>query len=96
MDWLAHIDVDEFLWPETGVAEALTALPAQAFTARVRPAEALAPDTPDFYAPATAFKAMHIDRTARSSLLEARVYVGKQSCSGGYVSRLDVTLDKRD
>ncbi|TMV14793.1 glycosyltransferase family 2 protein [Arenibacterium halophilum] len=73
VDWLAHIDVDEFLWPETGVAEALTALPAQAFTARVRPAEALAPDTPDFYAPATAFKAMHIDRTARDRST-ARLY----------------------
>ncbi|MEC7257247.1 MAG: glycosyltransferase family 2 protein, partial [Pseudomonadota bacterium] len=58
-------DTDEFLWPETSVAEALAALPDHARTARVRPAEALAPDTPDAYAPATAFKAMHIDRAAR-------------------------------
>jgi len=63
--WLGHIDVDEFLWPETSVAGALAALPDTAQTARVRPAEALAPDDPDPHAPATAFKAIHVDRAAR-------------------------------
>lgn len=42
VDWLAHIDVDEFLWPETSVAAHLAALPATALSARVRPIEALA------------------------------------------------------
>ncbi len=41
VDWLIHIDVDEFLWPASPVAAQLAALPASAQTARVRPAEAL-------------------------------------------------------
>lgn len=65
VDWLGHIDVDEFLWPETTVTGALAALPAGTLTARMRPAEALAADTPDPFAPATAFKALHVDRAAR-------------------------------
>jgi hypothetical protein len=73
VDWLGHIDVDEFLWPETSVAEALAALPDHARTARVRPAEALAPDTPDAHAPATAFKAIHVDRAERDRST-ARLY----------------------
>ncbi|MDX1785514.1 MAG: glycosyltransferase family 2 protein [Roseovarius sp.] len=43
VDWLAHIDVDEFLWPECPIAEQLADLPDTARTARMRPIEALAP-----------------------------------------------------
>ncbi|RKF15022.1 glycosyltransferase family 2 protein [Roseovarius spongiae] len=43
VDWLAHIDVDEFLLPEAPLARQLAALPAAAPTARMRPVEALAP-----------------------------------------------------
>src|SRR5690554_3668426 len=43
VDWLAHIDVDEFLHPAgASVADQLAALPQNARTARVRPIEALA------------------------------------------------------
>lgn len=42
LDWLIHMDVDEFLWPDGDVASHLDALPASAACARVRPAEALA------------------------------------------------------
>ncbi|MBC7133668.1 MAG: glycosyltransferase family 2 protein [Roseovarius sp.] len=47
VDWLAHIDVDEFLWPETPLPEQLAALPEDTLSARVRPIEALAPDPDD-------------------------------------------------
>lgn len=42
VDWLAHIDVDEFLLSSTSIAAALDALPAPAQCARVRPMEQLA------------------------------------------------------
>lgn len=42
LDWLIHMDVDEFLWPEADVNGHLDALQANAVCARVRPAEALA------------------------------------------------------
>jgi hypothetical protein len=47
VDWLAHIDVDEFLWHETPLSEQLAALPEDCLSARVRPVEALAPDPDD-------------------------------------------------
>ena len=47
VDWLAHIDVDEFLWPARPVAAQLAALPAHNRSARVHPIEALAPDPDD-------------------------------------------------
>ena len=46
-DWLAHIDVDEFLLPDRPVAEILAALPPDVLSARMRPMEVLArPDRP--------------------------------------------------
>ncbi|MBK0328553.1 glycosyltransferase family 2 protein [Rhodobacteraceae bacterium F11138] len=42
VDWLAHIDVDEFLWPATPLADQLSGLPADCGCVRVRPIEALA------------------------------------------------------
>ena len=42
VDWLAHIDVDEFLWPTTDIAGCLAALPPDTLCARVRPMEMLA------------------------------------------------------
>lgn len=47
VDWLAHIDVDEFLWPGAPLTEQLAALPETARSARVTPIEALAPDPGD-------------------------------------------------
>ena len=42
VDWLIHMDVDEFLVADMKIARLLAALPADTLTARVRPAEALA------------------------------------------------------
>ena len=49
VDWLAHIDVDEFLWPDADrpLHTQLAALPADTLSARARPIEALAPDPAD-------------------------------------------------
>jgi hypothetical protein len=47
VDWLAHIDVDEFLWPAAPIADQLAALPSDTRSARVHPIEALAPDPDD-------------------------------------------------
>jgi len=47
VDWLAHIDVDEFLWPARPLPAQLAALPEETLSARVRPIEALAPDPAD-------------------------------------------------
>lgn len=47
VDWLAHIDVDEFLWPASSLAAQLATLPADSLSARIRPVEALASDTDD-------------------------------------------------
>jgi len=42
VDWLLHIDVDEFLWPDRSITEQLAELPEDCLVARVRPAEAMA------------------------------------------------------
>lgn len=42
LDWLGHIDVDEFLLSERAVAELLAEVPIQCAFARIAPAEALA------------------------------------------------------
>lgn len=44
VDWLIHMDVDEFLWPDKPLPDILDALPEEALCARIRPAEALAGD----------------------------------------------------
>lgn len=41
VDWLIHIDVDEFLWAEKDVRSQLDALPESALCARIHPLEAL-------------------------------------------------------
>jgi len=45
VDWLAHIDVDEFIWPHGALTlgETLALLPGDCQTARLRPIESLAP-----------------------------------------------------
>lgn len=44
VDWLAHIDVDEFLWPQSPLPAQLAMLDDTVISARIRPVEALAPD----------------------------------------------------
>lgn len=46
VDWLAHLDVDEFLLPSRPLADMLAEVPADAACARVAPAEMLAQPDP--------------------------------------------------
>ncbi|NSY37193.1 glycosyltransferase family 2 protein [Leisingera sp. ANG59] len=41
-DWIAHIDVDEFLWPAKDLGQMLATLPSSSLGAKIRPIEALA------------------------------------------------------
>lgn len=50
VDWLIHMDVDEFLWPEASVADVLDGLPDETLCARVRPMEQIASDAAAFKA----------------------------------------------
>ncbi len=44
VDWLIHMDVDEFLWPQTTVSGPLGTLPPSVRSARIRPLEQLSGD----------------------------------------------------
>lgn len=47
-DWLAHIDLDEFLWPSEPISSLLGSVPENYPSARVRPVEAIA-EAKDLY-----------------------------------------------
>ncbi|MFP4404831.1 glycosyltransferase family 2 protein [Rhodosalinus sp.] len=88
-DWLAHIDVDEFLWPEGDIGALLAALPADCLTARVRPIEALADPGGGF---PTFFKGTHVARAARQAAAE-RVHGGWAAhLPGGFLSHVQGKL----
>lgn len=42
VDWLAHIDVDEFLWPQLPLDQILSTVPSETLCLRARPREQLA------------------------------------------------------
>lgn len=87
VDWLAHIDVDEFLLASRPVAEQLAELPPEALCARVRPVEALAPGSGA--APGeTVFKAFHLDQDARQRAAEACFPTWGRHLSGGFLSHV--------
>lgn len=50
VDWLIHMDVDEFLWPRDDIGAHLGSLSNDTLCARVRPMEALAGPEPHFKA----------------------------------------------
>lgn len=81
VDWLAHIDGDEFLWPETNIAAVLAALPADRLCARARPNEALSGD-------GTAFKAFIPNGPDRTRLV-AQLYPNYAPyIKGGFLSHV--------
>ena len=85
LDWLAHIDVDEFLLPATPLAAQLAALPPDCLCARIRPIEALAPVAPDqpLYA-----KACTLDRALRNRQTEALYPDYGAHLNGGFLSHV--------
>lgn len=57
LDWLGHLDADEFLWAEAPVAEILAALPREQIMCRAEPFEAMHdPALPDDIYTARAFR----------------------------------------
>jgi Glycosyl transferase family 2 len=64
VDWLIHIDVDEFLWPETTMAQHLEDLGPDIQCARIRPVESLAGDGTVFkgFIPAGRDRAATVER----------------------------------
>ncbi|MQQ07545.1 glycosyltransferase family 2 protein [Epibacterium sp. SM1979] len=52
LDWLAHIDVDEFIWSAAPLSQALAELPPEALCARLRPIEVMADQSDVFRAAA--------------------------------------------
>lgn len=85
VDWLAHIDVDEFLLPDRDVAAILSDLPDKVQCARLRPIEALDGMMPDG---TYAFKAYHIDPKARQLATESCFPQWGKHLSGGFVSHV--------
>lgn len=87
VDWLCHIDVDEFLLTDRPVAEQLAALNPSALCARVRPVEALAPGSGTREGE-TAFKAFHLDQTARQAAARDCFPTWGPHLSGGFLSHV--------
>lgn len=89
VEWLAHIDVDEFLWPETPLPEQLANLPAGTLSARVRPVEALAPDPVDPPSPGTTwFKGCTRMRGARMAQTTKIYPTFGEYLNGGFLSHV--------
>lgn len=67
VEWLAHIDVDEFLWPARPVAEVLAQVPADSPALRLCPWEALH----DPALPPDIFTARHFRRALKGGTWDA-------------------------
>lgn len=91
LDWLGHVDVDEFLLPAAPdappLAAQLAALPRDALCARIRPLEALAP-APGADPAETVFKALHPDRAARDRAARACFPRWGRHLAGGFLSHV--------
>ncbi|MEY8830640.1 glycosyltransferase family 2 protein [Sedimentitalea sp. XS_ASV28] len=88
VDWLAHIDVDEFLCPKTSLADQLAALPETAQCARIYPAEALAGD-------GTAFKLTKRLPYERAASAEQLYPTYGKYLEGGFLSHVEGKLFAR-
>ncbi|MGR3455263.1 glycosyltransferase family 2 protein [Pseudooceanicola sp.] len=87
VDWLAHIDVDEFLLPDAPVAETLATLPDAVLCARLRPVEALAPAA-GIAPPDWALKAVTLDRATRRAQTERLFPAYARGLDGGFLSHV--------
>lgn len=87
LDWLLHIDVDEFLWPDRPIAEQLRALPDDCLVARVRPAEALAP-MPDQDPELIYFKTFIAAKATRNRIVSDIYPTFAPYIKGGFVSHI--------
>lgn len=81
VDWLIHMDVDEFLVSDRPVDEVLTNMPPAQKIARIRPMEALAGD-------GTAFKAFIPNGPERAQIVSALYPTYGDYVKGGFLSHL--------
>jgi hypothetical protein len=89
VDWLTHIDVDEYLWPHSALPKQLAALPADCLVARVRPSEALANQTASDL---THFKRLTLERDKRDRQT-SEIYPNFGSfLNGGFLSHVQGKL----
>ncbi|MEM7090769.1 MAG: glycosyltransferase family 2 protein, partial [Pseudomonadota bacterium] len=85
LDWIAHIDVDEFLWAPRPVETVLSGLPQSVQCARVRPLESLDGD-------GTAFKACPVDPAQRDLAARAIYPTFGKLVKGGFLSHVQGKL----
>ena len=81
VDWLIHMDVDEFLVPEDSVARTLSSVPATTTSARVRPMEQLG-------GASDAFKAFIPSDGSRQARVAALYPTFGKHLKGGFVSHV--------
>lgn len=82
LDFLAHVDVDEFLIPEVDIARALRFVPDDCAQARIRPVELLAPDD----GPPRHFKITHRQARRKRAVLD-HIYPSYGAyLTGGFIS----------
>ena len=85
LDWLAHIDIDEFLWPARPIADLLAAVPPDMPLARVRPVEAIDGD-------ADLYKAFIPIGPDRDSIVQALYPTYGAFVLGGFLSHVQGKL----
>ncbi|WP_163851005.1 glycosyltransferase family 2 protein [Pseudooceanicola aestuarii] len=89
VDWLAHIDGDEFLVPDRPVADILADLPATCHAARLRPMEGLPrPEGAPAIAPLHRFKSFALDPPTRHAQTEAIYPSFGRWLNGGFLSHV--------
>ncbi len=89
VDWLLHIDVDEFIWPQSNVSEILDALPQECLSARVYPSEAMSSDGVDDADPeVTWFKAWISGKQGRRAISRQLYPNYGDYVKGGFVSHV--------
>lgn len=81
VDWLIHMDVDEFVWPDAPLADLLGALPPGTLCARIRPMEALA-------GAAGLFKGFIPPGPRREAIVERLYPTWGSHVKGGFLSHL--------
>lgn len=89
VDWLCHIDVDEFLWPLTDFTGQLADLSSDCLVARIRPAEALANESPDTV---THFKRLTLNAAKRREQTQEIYPTYGGFLNGGFLSHVQGKL----